>query len=1164
MTTFALKTKEKRRFDSRFTPIAIAVAAAGAVMFSVPVQAAGGTVWEHTFNLSTVQTEIDKILSADSTDHPNTLYKGIIAEDSRSNQTLTDAHFGVFWNNSQGSVSQQNGSVNRNNHTSITFTGDLNLNYNLIEQGSTVSTALNFFQPNWLTKGGEFRGIHRFKFEGDIGITILDASITVTTMKAEGQDNPGLLVTNKKKIVEFDQRANLQVGYHAHLQNVPDNQKNNLLVLAGIYTTFGAVESFTYHDAVKAQFGLAGTYDATDYDESYYTTLKSSAGAEMGTTRFHDGLNLVMVNSENKTDAEIQAANDTAKNRAAFGIFLNEGGTLSIESREGSSSTSNLILIGSQGSTQIAAVNLSARAGIMDPLKQGTFTFTAGGGQKNRIWSFSSDLIAGEPITPGGNEADAGKHEMHLRDALQSFHGANASVADTAASWLDIRGDVLAGVKNESPDIFAPANSNLSKMQRVVNFASASITLENEKSRLFGNIYERHRLGKDEVPAYSDSAALSSPASATFAWWRKWAAAEESKHLGGEVNLTVANGATWFPIICELDEATASKTNVPHGWNGWDYTAVTSTADMTGEQAYNAVINKSDQYNLYWKDSSGTTYTLNEASPLTTDGGTVLNDYDLVAKTTENDTNVNKQTLTAGIPYVDRTNAKINEAQVDNGIFRLALNNGVVDTRFMRRDFHKLVYVQEADDIDALTLAVEDDPTRMTGIRKLRIQQLDGTGGTFNIFVKDKSSHDVVIIDETTGGTAENALSIWNNIDDASLGINRDDPTTFVHVARAGHDVSFKDSFQKKAVGSAWMTEYTVKKDEGDAWANAQNALLTVVDGKTPDGAILSHASQNNWFITDWKTLADPVYEETAVNAFSMPYLYATQMERLQKRMGEARYAIGEEDGAWVRLHTGRSDRDFFEDKNNMVQIGWDRRSHHDDAAAIHGVAFDYLHSDADWTDALYGKSEMDRYRLTLYSTWFGNDGWYVDAVGRVAWHDTDLKGANANADALDTSFDMWGAAASLETGWKLANEEKWYMEPQVQLQYTYLGSSHYETRENVRIDNAHVESLIGRAGIRLGRDLERLGETGTEKMNLYFRADVLHEFKGDQKFTIQGTNDRVPVRYTYAEDTWYDVGAGMTYRAADDYYFFVDVERPFGSGIGSSWELNAGFHWLF
>ena len=429
------------------------------------------------------------------------------------------------------------------------------------------------------------------------------------------------------------------------------------------------------------------------------------------------------------------------------------------------------------------------------------------------------------------------------------------------------------------------------------------------------------------------------------------------------------------------------------------------------------------------------------------------------------------------------------------------------------------------------------------------------------VYATDKANHDVVVIDNSPEKTV-NSFEIWNSIEDQTLGIDDRDPTTFVHVARAGKNVGFRDSILKKTEGSVWATQYTVRADEGNAWTRAQNAELDVSQGTTPDGVIWEHEGEQNWFITDWKRTGNPTYEDTAVNAFSIPYLYATQMERLQKRMGEARYSLGEEDGAWVRLHHGRADRSRFEDKNTMVQIGWDRRSHHDGAAAIHGVAFDYLHSDANYAEPLNGQAETDRYRLSLYTTWFGSSGWYVDGVGRLAWHDTDMKGVNRDGDAFDTGFSMWAAAASIEAGWKLSSADKWYAEPQAQLQYTRIGRSDYKTSNDVKIENSSVDSLIGRAGLRLGRDLERMGG---EKMNLYLRADILHEFKGEQTFCMQGHHDLTPLRYEFTGDaTWYDVGLGFTYRAGDNYSFFVDAERPFGDDIGNSWELNAGFRWLF
>ena len=65
-----------------------------------------------------------------------------------------------------------------------------------------------------------------------------------------------------------------------------------------------------------------------------------------------------------------------------------------------------------------------------------------------------------------------------------------------------------------------------------------------------------------------------------------------------------------------------------------------------------------------------------------------------------------------------------------------------------------------------------------------------------------------------------------------------------------------------------------MRADEENAWTRAQNAELDVSQGTTPDGVIWEHDAEQNWFITDWKRTGNPTYEDTAVSAFSIPYLY--------------------------------------------------------------------------------------------------------------------------------------------------------------------------------------------------------------------------------------------------------------------------------------------------
>ena len=1097
-------------------------------LMSLPFAVWSAAIPEYVFDLS----------DSDQLYFPNNggkVEKGLIGEDTREKESpVQDVFNAVYWLDVYDAVPEIYkerkdfpGNYGGAKDAHLIFNGALDLEYIVVESPENYSTAFNFFEPAALDST-HYLGLHEFEFKDEISVVIRHADIHVASMSADGKDNPGLLVTNKKRVVTFDEKANLRVGYQVHF-SASDND-DALFVLAGIYTGFGAAKEIS---SLGEIFNLPKDISKLTADEAR-EMLENSKASRMGVTTFEKGLNLTVVNS--------QASVETSpKNQAAYGIFVNEGGAVNIRGGQ-----SNIVLIGSEGSTAISAVNVSARAGILDVMKQGKVNLTASEGM-SRLWSFSSDIIDGAPLSPmpGQTAEDAGKHNLMMRDAVQAFHGAQVVIEDEAGKGsLDIRGDILAGIKNESQRLFVEGdlfNSHVGNFNGAVNNASAAIKLSNTDSTLFGNIYERHRISDDEIGSFRSEADVNKD-NQTFLGWVDWMKKEQAREgtLGGAVRLTLENGAAWYPILGGRETEEEAENS---GWKGWDYTAVTSWEDM---DRYNEVVNRSDQYNLKWTDKEGAEHVANHASE---DSG-IVNDADLVQTADE-----------ADIAYVDRSDVEeLNGAEVDNGIYQLTLNDGVVDSRFMRIDFNKKIYVKEFADIDDALISTPDEG-KEGGIRKLRIQELSGKGGIFRIYAKDKANHDVVVIDNSSEKTV-NSFEIWNSIEDQTLGIDARDPTTFVHIARAGRNVGFGDSILKKTAGSVWATLYNVRADEENAWTRAQNAELDVSQGTTPDGVIWEHDREQNWFITDWKRTGNPTYEDTAVSAFSIPYLYATQMERLQKRMGEARYSLGEEDGAWVRLHHGRADRSRFEDKNTMVQIGWDRRSHHDGAAAIHGVAFDYLHSDADYADPLYGQAEMDRYRLSLYTTWFGSSGWYVDGVGRLAWHDTDMKGMNRDGDAFDTGFSMWAAAASIEAGWKLSSADKWYAEPQAQLQYTRIGSSDYKTSNEVRIDNSSVDSLIGRVGLRLGRDLERMGE---QKVNFYLRADILHEFMGEQTFRMQGHHDMTALNYEFTGDnTWYDVGLGITYRAGDNYSFFVDAERPFGDDIGNSWELNAGFRWLF
>ena len=121
---------------------------------------------------------------------------------------LTKTGGGVKIYQGDGSATQKDGS---NIDVHLIFNGALDLEYSIEEPESNYSTVFNFFETEAL--GGKYKGLHEFEFNDNISVAIKHADINVSYMSGDGVDNPGLLVTNKKRVVTFNEKANLRVGY---------------------------------------------------------------------------------------------------------------------------------------------------------------------------------------------------------------------------------------------------------------------------------------------------------------------------------------------------------------------------------------------------------------------------------------------------------------------------------------------------------------------------------------------------------------------------------------------------------------------------------------------------------------------------------------------------------------------------------------------------------------------------------------------------------------------------------------------------------------------------------------------------------------------------------------------------------------------------------------
>ena len=304
---------------------------------------------------------------------------------------------------------------------------------------------------------------------------------------------------------------------------------------------------------------------------------------------------------------------------------------------------------------------------------------------------------------------------------------------------------------------------------------------------------------------------------------------------------------------------------------------------------------------------------------------------------------------------------------------------------------------------------------------------------------------------------------------------------------------------------------------------------------------------------------------KAVLNMSRANYSNAIYMDRLNKRLGEARYINDdpeEDEGMWVRIRHDRIGKeDAFRSQNTMYQLGYDKRQDCDNGERRVGFAVDYMHGDTGYTD-IAGKGEIDRYGLWLYDTWMGDKGHYADYIAKWGHLDNDFEiYAPTTGQRIDGDYSNNVFSVSAEYGRKKDIGNDWYFEPQAQLQLARVTGAEYTTSQGTKVSVDGINSLIGRAGFRIGKDF------GEEKQStLYFKADVLHEFLGDQDISAMDktTNGNWSTISYENKGTWYDIGIGYAAMMSKSSYAFIDLEQSFGNDNDDTYQINAGVRWTF
>lgn len=279
--------------------------------------------------------------------------------------------------------------------------------------------------------------------------------------------------------------------------------------------------------------------------------------------------------------------------------------------------------------------------------------------------------------------------------------------------------------------------------------------------------------------------------------------------------------------------------------------------------------------------------------------------------------------------------------------------------------------------------------------------------------------------------------------------------------------------------------------------------------------------------------------------------VWRSQLTNLSDRMGTLR-TMPQAAGAWARYNNGRLDGRGLEYDYSTIEVGFDAPV---SSNFLVGVSFDYTIGD---TDLNAGSADNDVYTLGLYGTYYGDNGGFVDLMAKIGRIDNEYNVANS-AGSEKGDYMMTGAIVGVEAGHRFDLAHNMFVEPQVQLSYSWLRATDYAT--NIRsVDFETIESLVARVGVMGGMKFaENRGAA-------YLKAAYNHDFLGNVDATmhaVNGSNNSAKIS-DELDDNWAEVSLGVSYSVTDTLNTFLDVGTGFGGDIDQKWRINFGARYAF
>ncbi len=486
------------------------------------------------------------------------------------------------------------------------------------------------------------------------------------------------------------------------------------------------------------------------------------------------------------------------------------------------------------------------------------------------------------------------------------------------------------------------------------------------------------------------------------------------------------------------------------------------------------------------------------------------------------------------ITITDTAKVGGNAIGVDGGA--LSVNSGSVDTVIV-------VDGNISQTSGAIDLALQNDKSYVIGTINTTTEDADITFGNGSVWNNTGESNvakltlDEGIINQTNSA---NKIQITELSGEGTLKV-ADITAGQVVVGNAnGYALTVATETKEANTGETLsaLSKVAITED-GDSAANKVQLKNALYDNVTATVNGLGNFTINE----DSKVVAEAnvaANDMVAVGLMS----WRSEMNDMNKRMGELRNANGEH-GVWVRMVRGESEYNSVKNQYNQYQLGYDEKLSVDKRWTV-GVALSYTDAENNFAQ---GNGESTNKALSVYGSKLNADGTFVDLIAKYARLENEFDIVSGMGDA---DYSTNGYSFSAEFGKRIQQGKGLWIEPQVELTYGKISAVDYVTANGINVTQDGMESLVGRIGFSLGKDVK--------DGNIYARASYLYDFDGEAEAVLDGVE-------TLKQDLgggWWEVGVGANVNLSQATYIYADVEKTFGGEVDTNWQWNLGVRYSF